>query len=560
MTRSAESLPTLLAQLLAAGENEVVEFKEANDNFSLSDIGKYFSALANEANLRGTGAAWLVFGVHDKTRTVVGTAYREDRQRLMGLKQQIADGVDPSTTFRDIHELRTQAGRVLLFEIPPAPRGMPLAWQGHCFARNHDSLTGLSFSKQDEIRNQGAGEDWSAVVCPKATLQDLDPAALAKARDLFAAKYGGRIPEATIRAWSDDDFLAQAKLTVDGGITRAALLLLGKPQSTHHFSPFVAELSWKLEGPERAYEHFHPPFLLETSLLFQRIRNLRLSLLPPGQLIPVDVQKYEQAIVLEALHNCIAHQDYRACERVLVIERPGELEFSNAGGFYDGVPDDYVLGNRSPKRYRNRLLAEAMVTLRMMDTMGYGIREVMFKGQARRYLPLPDFDLSEANHVTLRLPGRFIDENYSRILLTHPDFSLADILALDRVQKHQAVSDEALRALRRQGLVEGRKPALHVSALVAAATDSKAQYIRQRSQGDTHYRQLILDYLQRFKSATRSELRDMLLPTLPTVLSPEQKEIKLKNLIAALSREGRIVRHGGGPKACWQIRQDRINP
>jgi len=554
MTRDDASLQTLLTHLLEDGENEVVEFKEANDNFSMSDIGKYFSAIANEVNLQGGDAGWLVFGVNDKARAVVGTTYREDQHRLMALKQQITDGIEPATSFRDIHVLHTQQGRVVLFEIPSAPRGMPIAWQGHYYARNHDSLCPLSLVKLDEMRGQGATDDWSAVVCKGASLQDIDPIALAKARELFVSRFGNRIPEATIRSWGDAELLAQAKLTVDGGITRAALLLLGKRTSTHHLSPCVAELSWKLEGPERAYEHFHPPFLLETSLLFQRIRNLRLSLLPPGQLIPVDVQKYEQTIVLEALHNCIAHQDYRACERVLVIERPGELEFSNAGGFYDGAPDDYVLGNRSPKRYRNRLLAEAMVTLRMMDTMGYGIREVMFKGQARRYLPLPDFDLSDASHVTLRLPGRFIDENYSRILLTHPDFGLPDILALDRVQKHQPINDEALRALRRQGLVEGRKPALHVSALVAAATDSKAQYIHQRSQGDTHYRQLILDYIQRFKSATRSELRDMLLPTLPAVLSPEQKEIKLKNLLAALSREGRIVRHGNGPKACWQIR------
>jgi ATP-dependent DNA helicase RecG len=495
--------------------------------------------------------------VHDKTHQVVGTTYREDTQRLMGLKQQISDGIDPSNSFRDIHELKTSQGRVLMFEIPPAPRGMPIAWQGHFYARNHESLTGLSLAKQDEIRSQGAAEDWSAVICPRATPEDLDPPALAKARDLFISRYGSRIAESDIRAWSIPEFLEQTKLAVGGGITRAALLLLGKRQSTHHLSPYVAELSWKVEGhtgPERPpYEHFHPPFLLETSALYQRIRNLRLSLLPPGQLIPIDISKYEQAIVLEALHNCIAHQDYAACERVLVIERPGELVFRNAGGFYDGLPTDYVLGNRSPSRYRNRLLAESMVTLRMMDTMGFGIREVMFKGQARRYLPLPDFDLLEAGHVTLRLPGQFIDENYSRMLLSHPNFTLGDILALDRVQKRQAVSDEALRTLRRRGLVEGRKNSLHVSAEVAAATDGKANYIRQRTQGDAHYRQLILDFLKRFKQASRKELHDMLMPLLPEVLDAEKKENKFKNLLAALSREKRIVQCVVDKKRCWRI-------
>jgi ATP-dependent DNA helicase RecG len=163
----------------------------------------------------------------------------------------ITDGIEPATSFREIHVLSTPQGRVVLFEIPAA-------WQGRFYARNHDSLSPLSLVKQDQIRLQDASQDWSAVVCPHATVDDLDPAALAKARDIFASRYSSRIPEATIRGWSNAECLAQAKLTIQGGITRAALLLLGKPQATHHLSPHVVELTWKLEGPERAYEHFHP--------------------------------------------------------------------------------------------------------------------------------------------------------------------------------------------------------------------------------------------------------------------------------------------------------------
>ena len=68
----------LLDGLIAAWESEIVEFKQANDNFSTDEIGRYFSALANEANLADKDSAWLVFGVHNKTRTVVGTDYRRD--------------------------------------------------------------------------------------------------------------------------------------------------------------------------------------------------------------------------------------------------------------------------------------------------------------------------------------------------------------------------------------------------------------------------------------------------------------------------------------------------
>ena len=547
------SLQQILDTLIAGWEGECVEFKDANDNFSTSDIGKSFSALANEANLRGLGSAWLVFGVSNR-RMIVGTTYRMDHARLQSLKHQIAQETDPSTSFRDIHELTTSDGhRVLLFEIPAAPRGIPIACKGHYFARNGESLTALSLAKQDEIRAQSLSDDWSSALCPSATLDDLAPEALAKAREVFLAKYSERIPEATIRGWDDMTFLEKTALAAGGKLRRCCILLLGRPESVHHLSPAVAEMSWKLEGPELAYEHFGPPFLLTTSLLYQRIRNIRLTLLPPGQMIPLELAKYDQRIVLEALHNCIAHQDYTRCERVFVIERPTELVFQNAGGFFDGTPQDYFVSNRTPTRYRNRALAQAMVNLRMIDTMGFGIRDVMFKGQARRFFPLPDYDITDPAHVVLRIQGRFIDENYSRALFSHDDLPWAEILALDAIQKGLEPDEESLLSLRRKGLIEGRKPALHVAASVAAVTGDTAEYIRHRAFDDTYYCDLILEYLKTFGQGTRADFRRLLAGKLSDVLNDQQKDDKIKNLLQKLRATGKLRSEGQPPKNIWRL-------
>lgn len=544
--------PDLLQALITGWEGECVEFKDANDNFSTSDIGKYFSALANEANLRGLSSGWLVFGVSDR-RQIIGTTYRQDPARLQSLKQQIAQDTDPNTSFREIHELTTPDGqRVLLLEIPAAPRGIPIAWKGHFHARNGESLSALSIAKQDEIRAQSRAEDWSAAFCPQASLADLDPAALIKAREVFISKYGERVPPEEIRAWPEITFLEKASLAAGGRLNRACLLLLGRPESVHHLSPAVAELSWKLEGPELAYEHFGPPFFLNTSLLYQRIRNIRLTLLPPGQMIPLELAKYDQRIVLEALHNCIAHQDYTQCERVLVIERPTELVFQNAGGFFDGTPPDYIAANRTPARYRNRALAQAMVHLRMIDTMGFGIREVMFKGQARRFFPLPDYDLADPRHVILRIQGRFIDENYSRALLSHHDLPWPEVLAMDAIQKGLNPDEDALQSLRRKKLIEGRRPALHVAATIAAATGDTAEYIHHRAFDDAYYCDLVIEYLKKFGTGTRADFRRLILDKLSDVLSDQQKEVKIKNLLQKLRRQGRIEPVGRTSAGCWQ--------
>lgn len=136
-------LQATLDSLISTWVNEVVEFKQAGTGYSTSDIGKYFSALSNEANLRGIESAWLVFGIDNKSRSIAGTSYRPEPERLQSLKNQISDSAEPSISFRNIYELNTDYGRVILFEIPPAPRGIPIAWNGHYYARSGESLRSL---------------------------------------------------------------------------------------------------------------------------------------------------------------------------------------------------------------------------------------------------------------------------------------------------------------------------------------------------------------------------------------------------------------------------------
>jgi ATP-dependent DNA helicase RecG len=106
-----EKLRTLL-ELLA--ENEIVEFKQAKNNFHFNDLGKYFSALSNEANLKHQSNAWLLFGVADN-RQVVGSNFRPERKNLDSLKREIAEKTTNRITFVEIHEVQHERGRVILF-------------------------------------------------------------------------------------------------------------------------------------------------------------------------------------------------------------------------------------------------------------------------------------------------------------------------------------------------------------------------------------------------------------------------------------------------------------
>lgn len=232
-----QALKQLLHSLIERWESEVVEFKRGGKGFSTSDLGKYLSALANEANLRGGESAWLVFGVDDKTRRILGSEYRQAPGELDRLKMQIADGTEPSITFRNIHGLETPEGRVLLFEVPAAPMGMPIAWQGHYYARAGESLTSLGLDKLDAIRRQTDATDWSVQLVPNATFDHLDAEAVSKARESFARKYANRFEPDEVMGWPLGTFLDRAKLTLDGKVTRAALLLLGKEEAAPLLTP-----------------------------------------------------------------------------------------------------------------------------------------------------------------------------------------------------------------------------------------------------------------------------------------------------------------------------------
>jgi len=541
------SLSDLLDGLIENWENEVVEFKRADNNFKSGDLGRYVSAIANEANLRDKPRGWLVFGVDNASRAVVGTNYKPTSDHLQSDKSLILNGTG-SFTFRNIYEYHHSNGRVVLFEIPAAPRGMPIGWNGHYYGRAHESLVALGHDKLDEIRGQTLASDWTAQLVAGAELGDLDPEALSQARERFTAKHANL----DVASWSDIVLLDRARITINGHITRAALLLLGKAESAWRLNPNPVEITWNLTGEERAYEHFGPPFLLATTRLFAKIRNVQVRLLPDNELVAYEAAKYDQKVVLEALHNCIAHQDYSQNSRVTVTEHPDRLVFENAGNFFEGSPEDYVPGDKRPPRYRNPFLAQAMTELNMIDHMGYGIHDI-YQRQRNRFFPLPDYDLHQRETVRLTIHGKIVDPAYSRLLMQRTGLALADVLALDRVQKGLPITDDAIKHLRRSKLIEGRKPNFHVSAQVAAATSTMADYVRTRAQDDEFYAKLLTDYLAAAGTASRKDVDRLLLNKLSDALTPDQKVKKIANLLTKLRRQGLIINTGPRAAPQWKL-------
>ncbi|MFA7229891.1 MAG: RNA-binding domain-containing protein [Victivallaceae bacterium] len=529
-----------LQQLQA--ENELVEFKEAKTNYDFAKLGKYFSALSNEANLNRAKCAWLVFGVENKLHNIVGTNFRPNRTDLDKLKKEIADKTSNHITFIEIYELNLHEGRVLLFQIPPAPKGIPIAFDGHFYGRDGESLVALNIEELERIRFQSNIEDWTAAIIKDATIDDLDQLAIQKARIEFIKrnpKYKTEEP-----AWDNAKFLDKAKLTINGKITRTALILLGKEDAEHFLGSFV-KIRWNLKtvtNQDKAFEIFSIPLILAVDEVYKCIRNLKYVYLRDGTLFPDEFLRYEPFNIREPLNNAIAHQDYTKGAYINVVEfEDDHLVYSNMGSFLPKSVEQVVLQDTPQETYRNPFLVAAMKNLDMIETQGGGIRKI-FNFQRERFFPMPDYELGDGR-CKVTITGKILNEDFARILIENPNLSLEDILLLDKVQKQRPINEDELKYLRKNRFVEGRKGNIYLSFKVIEATNSdelKAEYVANKSFDDTHFKKMIINYLNKFGKAKRSAIDKLIVPKLSAALSNEQKKNKVANFLSALRIEGKI--------------------
>jgi ATP-dependent DNA helicase RecG len=540
---SEEALHKKLKQLQSLqSENEIVEFKEAKNGYDFGKLGKYFSALSNEANLQRADCAWLVFGVENSEHKIVGTNFRTKRSELDNLKKEIADKISNRLTFIEIYELFLKEGGVILFEIPAAPKGLPVAYDGHYYGRDGESLGALNLVELERIREQSNMEDWTAVIVANATINDLDDEALKKARVEFAKRNPKYAQE--LHTWSDAKFLDKAKLTIKGKITRTALILLGKDESEHFLSSAV-KLRWNLKtvtNQDKSYEVYSIPLILAVDEVYRSIRNLKYVYLRDGTLFPDEFLRYEPFNIREPLNNAIAHQDYSKKGYINVVEfEDDHLVFSNYGTFLPKSIEDVVLRDAPEENYRNPFLVAAMKNLDMIETQGGGIRK-LFNFQKQRFFPMPDYDFSDGK-CKATITGKILNEDFARILIKNPSLSLEDTLILDKVQKQKAVSDEEFKYLKKQQFIEGRKPNIFLSSQVIEPTEDeglKVNYIRNKGFDDDYSKKLILEYILKWKEASRKQIEMLLVDKLSDVLDEKSKKNKVMHFLQALRKENKI--------------------
>lgn len=524
------------------------EFKNLKNSFcgdEKNDVISYVSAIAN------MDGGDLVIGVHDKTLDIVGTdTYNYDRQKaILRLTERC---VNLSTEGLDIDEFVTDDTnrKVWVIHIPKHLPKRPVFAHNKAWQRIEDSLVEMTTERMSTILDEPifSETDWSAQIVSDATIDDLDEVAIAKARMMFK-KVHSRIPEAEVNAWTVETFLSKCGIMKNGGITRAAIILLGKYESAFKLRPAVVQVTWTRRDEKQDvvdYEHFTVPFILTVDEILSKIENLTMREMPGGTLFPDTMKQYDDYTIREALHNCIAHQDYTMQQRINFVENPTYLYYSNAGSFIPGTLEN-ALTNEEPQAYfRNECLCRAMVDFNMIDTVSRGIKK-MFNEQWRRHFPMPDYEIDAKNRkVSVRIYGNEINKQYTNLLKTNDSLTLWDCISLDAVQKGRTIHEDVAQNLLNRGLIEGEAPNYTISLGIAKATNQLQGYTKQKGLDKEKMKQMILQYLKNAGTdgAKRDSIYEYIKDVMPQVKTHEQQLRLLGDILSALSVDKLIYAKG----------------
>ena len=520
-----------LQKWMDAREDEHLEFKEASSNFHFEKLVEYCVALANE------GGGKIIFGVTDRRpRRVIGSQAFQELPRTQ-------EGILDRLHFRvDAEEIAHPDGRVVVFHVPSRLAGSPVQYKGAYWMRSGEALVPMTSDQLKRIFDE-AEPDFSATVCAKSTLDDLDPTAI----ELFRARWIRKSGNEKLQSLSQEQILMDAELVVDGQITYAALALLGTRQALgKHLAQGEVIFEYRsneASGPAAQREEFRQGFLLTLDTLWNLI-NLRNDKqhFQDGLYI-WDIPTFNEDAVREAILNAVCHRDYRNGGSVFVRQYPRRLEIVSPGGFPTGITPENILWRQMP---RNRRIAEAVARCGLVERAGQGMNRI-YEMCIRESKPAPDFSQTDAYQVWMTLHGEIQDARFLRFLekigseqLSH--FTTHEFLVLDLVHREQRVPETlggSIPPLVDRGVIEpvGRGKYM-LSRSLYAFLGQKGVYTRKRGLDRETQKALLLKHI-RDNDATGTKLEE-LMQVLPSLSSNQMqsllREIKSENSIHNVGR------------------------
>lgn len=509
-------------------EGENLEFKEAKNRFDFEELTKYAVALANE------GGGKIVLGVSDRRpRQVVGTAaFPQPEQQRRTLVDRLKINVA-------VEEFSPTEGRVLVFHVPSRPIGVAIQYRSQFWARDTDSLVGLSTEKLREIVSE-MGNDFSADICEGLGISDLSPESI----ENFRVRWARHSDNSGIARLEDEQLLRDIEVLSDDGITNAGLILFGTREAIRrHLAQSEIVFEYRetdAAGPAQQRENLTGPFFLVLDQLWELI-NLRNAQqhFQEGPYV-LNLPTFDQRAVREAVLNAVSHRHYQMAGNVFVRQFSDRLIVESPGGFLPEINPDNILNRQSP---RNRRIAEVLALCGLVERSGQGV-DLMFERAIRQSKPQPDYAESDEHTVVLTLGGRMLDPAFVRFLENYAPQDLDalgtdDWLALNRISQELPLGDSLsarTEHLLNQGLIVRASGGRFILPIVYYKFHNREPTFR-RLRGREEEKEVVESHLQNYRIDGRS-MAEL------TADFPDKVPKTIRRILTDLQEEGRAYSEG----------------
>ncbi|MEI6887491.1 MAG: RNA-binding domain-containing protein [bacterium] len=518
-------------------EHEQLEFKEAKDQFSF-DNGTH-SLLGYIVAISNAKGGKLILGVTDKyPRKVIGS---NAFINLADIENKVFERLKIKVTADEIY---LDNKRLVIFHIPSRQIGEPLMFEGKHLIRHNDQIVALSNYELKKIFNESI-TDYSSLIHPNASFDDLDPKAINVLRKLLIK--AKRI-ERPIGNLTDEQVLSDLGLITAEGITNAAIVLLACERSISNLLPF-AEIRYGFRLDESEMQNqdtviFKQGYLLFHDAIWEKVdsRNLTLNIYI-GMVINERKAFVEEAI-REAINNAVIHRDYMDNRSIIIIQTNRDITFKSPGGLLEGITIENMIDKT---KARNQLIATVLHKCGLVETFGNGVN-LMYRKQIELGKEAPDYSKTDSDEVVLVLNGQIENMRFTKyILAVSEDYNI--ILDDEELRILVLLQDEPKKLLLRDfkrllniGIVEktnDRK--IMLSKQYYEYSGLLGEYTADKGLDKDTNLELIIKHLENNKKGYMNEFKQILKDKSKSTINKYLSELRAKGIIKLVGNPKKSV-------------------
>lgn len=509
----------------------------------------YVVALANE------GGGYLVLGLEDAyPHNVVGT--KQNLNSLGELESKIYNELGIRTFIYEIFD--KDGNRVVVIDVPSRPVGIVYTFEDVPLMRVGEDLLPMDQRTLLAILQEHE-PDFSQMFCDDVTIDDLDHNAIR----ILKEKYSRKQKNPAFISLPDQQALNDLKLIVNGKVTNAAVLLVGKEEiiATHFPQAKVMHEYRNVDGQERFDKRivFGQPFYILIDKLWETIdaRNGNVPVQEGPYLF--DIPFFNEQVIREVVNNAFAHRNYRIGSEIVVKQYPNKLCVISPGGFPLGVTLNNMLTVSSTPR--NRLLADVLAKTGIVERSGQGM-DIIFRLTLSEGKQKPDYEKTDDYQVTAILSAVVKEPAFALFIQAiqqelpeNQKLSVFDIMTFSAIREGKQPWDKDIaKRLYELGYLEKRGKTSAVRYIMPRRyyelTGNMTEYSNLIDWDDEQVWAVLFPYLNKYGKAKKTDISKLLMSHI--------SDSQLRRVIERFADKGLIIKSGKTVNTVYTLSPDYL--